>query len=133
MRVGIDRPAAAATGTPEHWSGGRPLQTLRLARFSDLAAARAERDVSVLDVRRNLEWADSHIVGAVHIPLHELRARMTEILPGQIWVHCRTGYRSSVAASILAAAGRDVVDVDDEFDNAAKAGLPLTDALAVAA
>jgi hypothetical protein len=37
----------------------------------------------------------------------------------------RSLYRATVAPSLLAAAGRDVVAVEDEFDNAAAAGLPL--------
>ena len=40
-------------------------------------------------------------------------------------MHCGAGYRASIAASILAAAGRRVVAVDDDFDNAAPAGLPV--------
>jgi rhodanese-related sulfurtransferase len=40
-------------------------------------------------------------------------------------VYCRTGYRFMVAASILAAAGRQVISIDDAFDNA-EAGLALT-------
>ena len=34
VRIGIDRPAAAATGKPEEWAGGRPLASLRRARFA---------------------------------------------------------------------------------------------------
>lgn len=85
----------------------------------------------MLDVRRNLEWADGHIAGAVHIPLHELSARMVEIPQGRVWVHCAAGYRASIAASLLAAAGRDVVAVDDDFDQAAKVGLEVVDRKAV--
>ena len=54
------------------WADRPPLASLRLAKYGDLAAAmRASRPV-VLDVRRRLEWAESHIAGARHIPLHEL-------------------------------------------------------------
>jgi len=42
-----------------------------------------------------------------------------------VWVHCEAGYRASIAASFLDAAGRTVVAVDDEFDRAARAGLPV--------
>src|SRR5215472_2795932 len=38
-RIGIDRPAGAAAGRPEQWSGARPLARLRRATFGDLAAA----------------------------------------------------------------------------------------------
>ena len=39
VRIGIDRPAAAATGRPRDWAGDQPLGTLRLVKFGDLAAA----------------------------------------------------------------------------------------------
>lgn len=44
---------------------------------------------------------------------------------GEIWVHCRSGYRAFIAASILDAAGHTVVAIDDEYDHVARAGLPL--------
>jgi len=66
------------------------------------------------------------IPGSVNIPLHELRRRMVEVPAGEIWVHCAAGYRASIAASFLAAAGRDLVAVDDAFGNARQAGLPVT-------
>ncbi len=69
--------------------------------------------------------ADSHIDSAVHIPLHELPSRLTELPNEELWVYCQTGYRASVAASILDAAGRTVVGVDDDYDRAPIAGLPM--------
>ncbi len=59
----------------------------------------------------------------MHIPLHELAGRMAGIGAGQIWVHCQSGYRASLAAGLLDAAGRDVVLIDDDFGNAERAGL----------
>jgi hydroxyacylglutathione hydrolase len=125
-RIGIDRPAAAATGQPETWAGGQPLASLRLAKFGDLAAAIRNRSgLVVLDVRRRLEWEEAHIPGAVHIPFHELLGRLDEVPPGEVWIHCHTGYRSTVASSMLAARGRRVINIDDEFDNAEAAGVTL--------
>ncbi|HTT50376.1 MAG TPA: MBL fold metallo-hydrolase [Streptosporangiaceae bacterium] len=134
VRIGIDRPAAAATGPPADWAGSRALGTLRLAKFGDLAAARqASADggpggIVVLDVRRPLEWAEAHIAGAVHIPLHELPVLAGEVPAGEVWVHCHSGYRALAAASMLAARGRQVTCVDDDFGNAGTAGLPMVHA-----
>jgi hydroxyacylglutathione hydrolase len=129
-RIGIDRLEAAATGHPQDWAGHQPLASLRLATFSDLATARAashDHDHPVvLDVRRQLEWDESHVDGAVHIPLHDLLAQLADVPPGHVWVHCRTGYRAIVAASLLTAAGRHVTSIDDDYDHAGDAGLPLT-------
>jgi rhodanese-related sulfurtransferase len=42
-------------------------------------------------------------------------------------VHCASGYRASIAASLLDAAGRRLVAVDDSFANAEAVGLPLVE------
>jgi len=126
-RIGIDRPAAAATGRPGTWAGERGVASLRLVKFGDLAAAIGAGNGGpiVLDVRRRLEWEAGQIAGAVHIPLHELPGRVAELPPGEVWVHCESGYRSVLGASILAAHGRSVVGVDDDFASATAAGLAV--------
>ena len=120
VRIGIDRPAAAATGKPGDWVAGTGQEVASFARatFADLAHVRRHRAVTVLDVRRADESGVSAIEGAVHIPLHDLPARIGEVPAGEVWVHCASGYRASIAASLLAAAGRQVVAVDDAFDSA---------------
>ncbi|MDT0399779.1 MULTISPECIES: MBL fold metallo-hydrolase [Streptomyces] len=127
-RVGIDRPAAAATGDLATWVGeGEQLASFPRARFADLAQARERGDdMVVLDVRRDSERAGGYVDGSVHIPIHELHGRIGEVPHGTVWVHCAGGMRAAIAASLLDAAGRDVVAVDDGFDSAAKAGLSLT-------
>ncbi|WP_409054941.1 MBL fold metallo-hydrolase [Streptomyces sp. SYP-A7185] len=127
-RVGIDRPAAAATGDQADWiRPGEELASFPRARFAGLAQVRERgADVVVLDVRRNSERADGYIDGSVHIPIHELHGRIGEVPDGVVWVHCAGGMRAAIAASLLDAAGRDVVAVDDGFDAATEAGLPLT-------
>ena len=126
VRIGIDRPAAAATGQPEQWTAGQPLASLRLATFSDLAAAAGDdQNLVVLDVRRQLEWDDGHVAGAIHIPFSQLPGRSAEIPAGEIWIYCHSGYRAMVAASILAAAGRHVISIDDGFGSAEDAGLAI--------
>jgi glyoxylase-like metal-dependent hydrolase (beta-lactamase superfamily II)/rhodanese-related sulfurtransferase len=125
VRIGIDRPAAQATGRPADWNGDDDLATIPRATFADLGQVRHHRPVVVLDTRRNLEAAEARIDGTVHIPLHELPHRLDEVPDGEVWVHCAAGYRASIAASLLARAGRRVVAVDDEFAKAADAGLPI--------
>ncbi len=128
VRIGIDRLAGAATGTPREWTDA-PLGTLERATFTDLAQVRHHRRITVLDVRLAGEHADAHITGAISIPLHELASRAGELPTGELWVHCATGYRASIAASLLAAAGNRAVVIDDDYaENASAAGLPITTA-----
>ncbi len=124
VRIGIDRPAAQATGGPQHWADGEP-GSFPSATFADLAQVRHHRDVVVLDVRRADEYEGAAIAGAVNIPIHELPRRVAEVPAGEVWVHCASGYRASVAASFVAAAGRTPVAIDDSFENAEKVGLHL--------
>ncbi|MCX5401980.1 MBL fold metallo-hydrolase [Streptomyces sp. NBC_00102] len=128
VRVGIDRPAAAATGDPADWlREGERLRSFPRADFAALKQAReAGEGIVVLDVRRDSERAGRYVQGSLHIPVHEVRARAGEIPAGTVWVHCAGGMRAAIAASLLDAAGRDVVAVDDSFDAALDAGLPLT-------
>ena len=126
-RIGIDRPAAAATGSLRDWLGAQAPARYPTASFRDLATSvHAARDGAVLDVRRSDEWRASHIAGALHIPIHELPGRIGEVPTERpVWVHCATGYRAAIAASLLDRAGRTVVLVDDEFDTAADKGVAL--------
>lgn len=125
VRIGIDEIAGQATGDPASWTDDA-LAKFERATFGDLAQVRHHREVTVVDVRRAPEWEESHVEGAFHLPLHDVVKRLDEAPTGELWVHCAGGYRASIAASILAAAGRQVVAIDDEFDNAAKAGLRMS-------
>jgi hydroxyacylglutathione hydrolase len=126
-RIGIERIAGTA-GPPSGWA--QRLGSYPVCDFAHLAVAWRHEPVAVLDVRRRLEWSESHIEGAVHVPLHRLPAHIPDLPPGPIWVHCQAGYRAAIAASILHAAGREVTAIDDDYHRAAQAGLPVTTAAA---
>jgi hydroxyacylglutathione hydrolase len=126
VRIGIDQVQSAATGSPEAWSGGALLASYPVIDFVGLAREceqSAPGQLTLLDVRRRSEWDAARIAGSIHIPLHELPARIGALGPGTIWVHCQSGYRAAVAASLLDAAGRQVVLVDDDFTSAQQIGL----------
>jgi hydroxyacylglutathione hydrolase len=95
--------------------------------FADLAAARADGQPSVvLDVRGIDEWREGHLPGAVHIPWHDLSARMEEVpAVSPIWVHCATGYRAAIAASLLERADRRPVLLDDHWEQVYETGLKV--------
>ncbi|QKS71623.1 sulfurtransferase TusA family protein [Paenalkalicoccus suaedae] len=70
-------------------------------------------EVTVLDVREEAEYHFGHIPGAVSVPLGELEAKMSEIPTDKaIYVVCRTGSRSDLAAQMLTEKGfNEVVNV----------------------
>jgi hydroxyacylglutathione hydrolase len=128
VRVGIDRPAAQAVGGVSHFGQGLDRGSYRIEDLEALAKRSADGDaVHILDVRRNDERADGGIVGSIHIPIHELEHRMGELpTDGEIWVHCASGYRAAIAASLLARAGRTPVLVDDSDQRLDELGFELT-------
>lgn len=68
-----------------------------------------KKGAQLLDVRSPSEFQSGHIEGAKNIPVGELSARMKELKEGTvIIVYCRSGARSSNAASVLKAAGFEV-------------------------
>ncbi len=115
VRIGIDRPRGAAVGSTGDLAANTTLRSYPRATFDDIAR---EPDAIVLDVRRDDERAEGHLPGSTHIPLHALADRMGEVPDGRLWVHCASGYRASIAASLLDRAGHEVVLVDDDIDNA---------------
>jgi hydroxyacylglutathione hydrolase len=120
VRIGIDRPDGAAVGSPRELAAGGVLRNYPAASFSELASA---GEVGVLDVRRDDERAEGFVRGSLHIPIDELIGRMNELPKERLWVHCASGFRASIAASLLDRVGHDVVLVDDDFANAAPLGL----------
>lgn len=110
-----------------------PAPSTALAQLDLIEPAEAERRRSagdlVLDVRELSEWAGGHVPGAIHIPYPQLRARMAE-LPRErpIIAYCASGVRSSLAASLLAADGRDARNLRGGFAAWRRAGLEVTTA-----
>jgi glyoxylase-like metal-dependent hydrolase (beta-lactamase superfamily II)/rhodanese-related sulfurtransferase len=122
-RIGIDNPDAAIGARPADLAPGAATSSYESVGWQEVL--QRPKEDRILDVRRTDEFEESHIQDAVNIPLHELLRRMDEVPAGRLWVHCGSGYRSAVAASLLQRAGRDVVHVDAKFRRAEKAGLTL--------
>jgi hydroxyacylglutathione hydrolase len=106
LRVGLDHIEGAVSGGFEGWMGaglpGALIETISAASLDALDRGA----VKVVDVRTPREWHADHIDGAVNIPVGEIPARAGE-LRGEAAVAtiCEGGYRSSLAASLLAHEG----------------------------
>jgi len=112
--VGLDDVRGYLEGGMTAWiaAGGKQTHTQQLSP-DELAARLSDSRLQVLDVRTDQEWDEGHIDGALHIMAGELPARLAEVPRDKtIVVVCGTGYRSTVAASVLERAGRtDVMNL----------------------
>lgn len=81
--------------------------------------------VNVLDVRTPSEYGKAHLEGSQHIPLTQLAGRLDELPSDKpLVVHCQSGYRSSMATSLLAAHGIASTDLLGGIAAWQSAGLP---------
>ncbi|MHA7278051.1 rhodanese-like domain-containing protein [Arthrobacter sp. Hz1] len=123
-RIGIDSPDAVLGTDPHELATDTAVVSYPRVGWDEMLTHRPDND-TILDVRGADEYTVSHIPGAVNIPVHELITRMDEVPPGKLWIHCGSGYRSGVGASLLQRAGKDVVHIDAMFGQAEEAGIPL--------
>lgn len=124
-RVGIERIAGFASGGMRAWAAaGLPVAVIPQLDPDAFAAAMRDPRVQIVDVRRDSEWDAGHIAGAVHVPLNALLGRLDELDRSRpLAVHCKSGYRSAIATSLLARAGfRETVNLRGGFDAWCEAG-----------
>ena len=105
-RVGFSKVAGYLAGGFDAWkAAGEPIDMIINVEPDELAMDLPFDDkLVVLDVRRPTEFADGHVKHAHNIPLNELTdpATMANLEEDQnIYVHCASGYRSVIAASLL--------------------------------
>ncbi len=115
-RVGVDRTVAYLNGGVTAWvNDGYQIDHIHLISTESLyrRITDSTRPLMLVDVRAPLEFADTHIKGAINIPAPELRSRHKELHQDQpAYLICSTGNRSSLAASILKQHGfREVYNV----------------------
>ena len=94
---------------------------------SEISVSELPDDAVVLDVREPGEWAAGRARNAVHIPLGEVVARLSElpVVEGPLPVICRSGARSAQVVAYLLGNGIDAVNVDGGTLAWARAGKPM--------
>ena len=128
-RVGLENLEGYLAGGIEAWrNAGLPLASLPQLEAAKLFEELQGGEIQVLDVRREGEWNAGHIAEATWWPLDNFKVSAPEIdrdVP--LAVHCKGGYRSMIACSLLQRAGfSNVVNVTGGFDAWQKAKLPLS-------
>ena len=128
-RMGYTYFSGYLEGGVEAWyKRGNPLSRVDLLTCQQLNTLISSKEPPVIvDVRRYSEWDEGHIEGATHIYLGRLAERLGEIPTGKsVVLQCKTGTRSSFAASILLKAGRTrVYNLLGGIDSWKNLGYPL--------
>ncbi|HUA85924.1 MAG TPA: rhodanese-like domain-containing protein [Bryobacteraceae bacterium] len=127
-RVGVENVAGYLAGGIAGWvQSGFELDYIPQISVQEFAALRAAEPgrLLILDVREPAEHEAAAIAGSLLIPLGKLQSRTEEVDREKlVVVHCKGGYRSSIATSILRRAGfRDVANLTGGFDAWKAAGL----------
>lgn len=102
-RIGIDGVEGVLVHGVEAWrEAGLPIEALGTTSASEAARWNAEGDLSILDVRDDMEWEEKHLPDAQHTFVGYLEENLPDLPKNRrIVVHCSVGHRSALAASIL--------------------------------
>jgi hydroxyacylglutathione hydrolase len=125
LRIGYDRPVGwLAGGMLAYRTSGREIASLAVTTVREIADRTDE--IHVLDVRQPAEWSEFHAPGAQFITGAEITDRYDEVpRDREVVVACGSGYRSSVAASLLQREGHPrVVNLLGGMTAWQAAGLP---------
>ena len=118
VRVGLTDVTAILDGGMDAWvKAGKGFETIDQIPVQTLNARMRADDLVVLDVRQPMEWDQGHLPGARYLFLPEIPKRLAELDRSKpLAAFCHTGYRASIAASLLKRAGFDVCNVPGSFD-----------------
>ena len=111
-------------------AAGKPIDDIPTIDVGGLAKDyQAGKIEHILDVRRPDEYEARHIKDAALLPLEVFRDRINEVdLSKTYQLHCRSGYRSTVAASMLKAKGsKALTNLHGMIDDVFEAGIPAAE------
>ncbi len=126
LRTGYTKFSGYLVGGMKAWdNAGLPLDAVGQMTVHEVK--RAGKRLQLLDVRAPDEWKDGHIPNARHIFLGELRERLGELDKRKpTAVYCDSGYRASIATSILKQAGfGSVHNIPGSWQAWKNAGFPV--------
>jgi hydroxyacylglutathione hydrolase len=120
VRIGYDNIAGFAEieTLQRYFQDGGASATIEEATFDDLDALRQVDDTAVLDVRYRSEFEEGHVDGALNASYTRMPEYAADLPTDQtLLVHCGSGARAAAASAFLRRTGRDVVYINDHFDN----------------
>ncbi len=125
-RIGFDNCLGFLEGGVKKWikdgNETESLENLNSKNFIDILKL---NKIDILDVRRESEFKNKHIEGAMNIPLSNLKEKAQDIKQSEnLYIHCAAGYRSVIAISILRKMGYNkLINISDGFNGILKRDL----------
>ncbi len=127
-RVGYDNSIGYLKGGFEAWKKEKreidKIETISVKTF----AKKYTKKLNVLDVRKPGEFSGEHVETSQNFALDHINENMSEVSKKKkYYMHCRSGYRSTIAASILKARGfENLINVQGKFDDIAASKIPTS-------
>ena len=128
-RVGYDNAIGYLKGGFDAWKkDGREVDTIDTIDVNTFAKKYTKK-INVLDVRKPGEFIAEQIENAQNFALDTINSNMSEISKKKkYYMHCRSGYRSTIAASILKARGFEkLINVQGKYDDISASKIPTSD------
>jgi rhodanese-related sulfurtransferase len=129
-RVGFDNLIGHLEGGFASWvASGKDVDAVNRITASQFNTEFVKGESTVIDVRKESEYAAEHVEDAYSKPLAYINEWVKDINPEQhFFLHCAGGYRSMIAASILQARGyRNFSEVEGGFKSISETQIPRTD------
>ena len=130
-RVGYDNTLGYLEGGFASWQkGGKEIDQIETISVNELEQRFQNNPaLAICDVRKPGEWKAGHIKTAQHFALDFINTQMDQIdRDSEYYLHCRSGYRSTVASSILKARGfEQLINVQGSFDDIMNSQIPTID------
>lgn len=126
-RVGFDQVMGFLEGGYESWvKAGKPTDRIQRITAQEFSERKDSDQIPVLDLRTLSEYNSQHLKGADHRPLSAIHDWMSTLpATSPFIIHCQSGYRSIIAASLLHAKGhRNFTEITDGFSGLSKTGIP---------
>jgi len=117
-RVGLEKFAGTLTGGMDAWTKqAGDFASIGQMSVHELSKQTGNKDLQIVDVRQPSEWDHGHLPNARYMFLPEIPKRMNELDRNRpVVTYCGTGYRASIAASLLKQGGFNVSSVPGSFD-----------------
>lgn len=129
-RVGFDATIGYLKGGFEAWkASGKEFDTIGSVSADSIEKRITSKKVPIFDVRKESEHRSEHVVTARNTPLDFLNDHLSEFPKKKnFYVHCASGYRSVIAASILKSRGiHNLVNVEGGFGALKASGAEVTE------